>query len=96
MRSPSSIERLLYTTLLVVFIGVGIGLFATINFNQKLQDQVHQLQALTKAQTGTSTEIQSAVNQIKANQLTHTDYLTCLAKALDLGESTSNCQIPSQ
>lgn len=96
MKSPSSIERLLYTTLLVVFIGVGIGLFATINFNQKLQAQVHQLQALTKAQSATSEEIQGAVNTIKGNQGHNTQYLVCIADHIQLGENTASCTVPAQ
>lgn len=95
MKRPSSIERLLYTTLLVVFIGVGIGLFATINFNQKLQSQVRQLQALTKAQTAAGTELQSAVDTIKGNQGHNTQYLVCIANHIEFGESTTSCVPPT-
>lgn len=73
-----SVERLLYLTLGLVFIGVSIAMIVLLVFGNKLDTQVTTLKQIQQTQITQVQQLKASVAELKANNERNTEYLRCL------------------
>lgn len=88
------VERLLYLTLGVVFLGLGIALYIAIGFGSRLSEQLTQLKAISQRQSETIAAIERGVGDIKGDNQQNTLYLKCLINFHSTGKAVTDEDCP--
>lgn len=97
MERHEIIQRIMYLTLLLVFIGVGIAIYVAAIFGHKLNNTSKSNARILQNQKQELDTLSASVTSLKNDNAQQTEYIKCLLVAHNLGNfNISACKEPGQ